>query len=71
VLVSTSTRVSPRSLERCESSRTRCSCHLGSVTLESRTAMGVLTLENLQAFLEGQEPPCRDRSPKRRPRSAA
>jgi lactate dehydrogenase-like 2-hydroxyacid dehydrogenase len=33
--------------------------HLGSATLEARTAMGLLVLDNLQAFLEGREPPCR------------
>lgn len=33
--------------------------HLGSATLETRTAMGMLVLENLQAFVEGREPPCR------------
>jgi len=33
--------------------------HLGSATLETRTAMGMLVLENLQAYLEGREPPCR------------
>jgi len=33
--------------------------HLGSATRETRTAMGMLVLENLQAFLEGREPPCR------------
>ncbi len=33
--------------------------HLGSATLETRTAMGLLVLDNLQAFLEGREPPCR------------
>ncbi len=33
--------------------------HLGSATYETRTAMGMLVLENLQAFLEGREPPCR------------
>jgi lactate dehydrogenase-like 2-hydroxyacid dehydrogenase len=33
--------------------------HLGSATLETRTAMGMLVLENLQAFLEGRDPPCR------------
>jgi lactate dehydrogenase-like 2-hydroxyacid dehydrogenase len=33
--------------------------HLGSATLETRTAMGMLVLENLQAFLAGREPPCR------------
>jgi lactate dehydrogenase-like 2-hydroxyacid dehydrogenase len=33
--------------------------HLGSATLETRTAMGMLVLENLQAFLDGREPPCR------------
>lgn len=33
--------------------------HLGSATIETRTAMGALVLENLEAFLEGREPPCR------------
>jgi lactate dehydrogenase-like 2-hydroxyacid dehydrogenase len=33
--------------------------HLGSATRETRTAMGMLVLENLQAFLDGREPPCR------------
>lgn len=33
--------------------------HLGSATLETRTAMGMLVLDNLQAFLDGREPPCR------------
>ncbi|MGQ0719631.1 MAG: 2-hydroxyacid dehydrogenase [Pseudonocardiales bacterium] len=33
--------------------------HLGSATLETRTAMGMLVLENLQDFLEGREPSCR------------
>jgi lactate dehydrogenase-like 2-hydroxyacid dehydrogenase len=33
--------------------------HLGSATLETRTAMGMLVLENLEAFLEGRDPPCR------------
>jgi lactate dehydrogenase-like 2-hydroxyacid dehydrogenase len=33
--------------------------HLGSATLETRTAMGMLVLENLEAFLSGREPPCR------------
>jgi lactate dehydrogenase-like 2-hydroxyacid dehydrogenase len=33
--------------------------HLGSATLEARTAMGMLVLDNLQAFLEGEQPPCR------------
>jgi lactate dehydrogenase-like 2-hydroxyacid dehydrogenase len=33
--------------------------HLGSATLETRTAMGMLVLENLQEFLEGHEPSCR------------
>jgi lactate dehydrogenase-like 2-hydroxyacid dehydrogenase len=32
--------------------------HLGSATLETRTAMGMLVLDNLQAFLAGREPPC-------------
>jgi lactate dehydrogenase-like 2-hydroxyacid dehydrogenase len=33
--------------------------HLGSATQETRTAMGLLVLDNLQAFLDGREPPCR------------
>lgn len=33
--------------------------HLGSATLETRTAMGMLVLDNLKAFLDGREPPCR------------
>lgn len=33
--------------------------HLGSATLETRTAMGRLVLENLDAYLDGREPPCR------------
>jgi lactate dehydrogenase-like 2-hydroxyacid dehydrogenase len=33
--------------------------HLGSATLETRTAMGMLVLENLQDFLDGREPSCR------------
>ena len=33
--------------------------HLGSATLETRTAMGMLVLENLQDFLEGRDPSCR------------
>ena len=33
--------------------------HLGSATIEARTAMGELVLENLAAFLAGEEPPCR------------
>ncbi|MQA12639.1 MAG: D-glycerate dehydrogenase [Pseudonocardiaceae bacterium] len=33
--------------------------HLGSATLETRTAMGMLVLDNLQAFLDGRQPPCR------------
>jgi lactate dehydrogenase-like 2-hydroxyacid dehydrogenase len=33
--------------------------HLGSATLETRTAMGMLVLDNLEAFLDGREPPCR------------
>jgi lactate dehydrogenase-like 2-hydroxyacid dehydrogenase len=32
--------------------------HLGSATLETRTAMGQLVLDNLEAFLDGREPPC-------------
>jgi lactate dehydrogenase-like 2-hydroxyacid dehydrogenase len=33
--------------------------HLGSATVETRVAMGMLVLENLEAFLEGREPSCR------------
>ncbi len=33
--------------------------HLGSATLETRTAMGMLVVANLQAFLDGHEPPNR------------
>ncbi|HEY3896013.1 MAG TPA: D-glycerate dehydrogenase [Pseudonocardiaceae bacterium] len=33
--------------------------HLGSATLETRTAMGMLVLQNLQDFLEGRTPSCR------------
>jgi lactate dehydrogenase-like 2-hydroxyacid dehydrogenase len=33
--------------------------HLGSATLETRTAMGMLVLDNLQDFLQGREPSCR------------
>ncbi|MPY98061.1 MAG: D-glycerate dehydrogenase [Actinophytocola sp.] len=33
--------------------------HLGSATTETRTAMGMLVLDNLQAYVEGREPPCR------------
>ena len=33
--------------------------HLGSATTETRSAMGMLVLDNLQAFLDGREPPCR------------
>lgn len=33
--------------------------HLGSATLETRTAMGMMVLDNLEAFLDGREPPCR------------
>ncbi|WP_131735796.1 2-hydroxyacid dehydrogenase [Actinomadura roseirufa] len=33
--------------------------HLGSATLETRTAMGMLVLDNLDAFLRGEEPPNR------------
>jgi lactate dehydrogenase-like 2-hydroxyacid dehydrogenase len=33
--------------------------HLGSATLETRTAMGMLVLDNLQDFLDGREPSCR------------
>lgn len=33
--------------------------HLGSATLETRTAMGMLVLDNLQDFLAGRDPSCR------------
>ena len=33
--------------------------HLGSATIGTRIAMGMLVLDNLSAFLSGQEPPCR------------
>jgi lactate dehydrogenase-like 2-hydroxyacid dehydrogenase len=33
--------------------------HLGSATLETRTAMGLLVLDNLDAFLTGNDPPNR------------
>jgi lactate dehydrogenase-like 2-hydroxyacid dehydrogenase len=33
--------------------------HLGSATLETRTAMGMLVLDNLEDFLAGREPSCR------------
>ncbi|MGH3719761.1 MAG: 2-hydroxyacid dehydrogenase [Pseudonocardiaceae bacterium] len=33
--------------------------HLGSATLETRTAMGMLVLDNLHDFLAGREPSCR------------
>ncbi|MDN5857180.1 MAG: D-glycerate dehydrogenase [Pseudonocardia sp.] len=33
--------------------------HLGSATRETRIGMGMLVLENLEAFLEGREPPNR------------
>jgi lactate dehydrogenase-like 2-hydroxyacid dehydrogenase len=33
--------------------------HLGSATLETRTAMGMLVLDNLQDFLDSREPSCR------------
>lgn len=33
--------------------------HLGSATTGTRIAMGMLVLENLAAFLAGDEPPCR------------
>jgi lactate dehydrogenase-like 2-hydroxyacid dehydrogenase len=33
--------------------------HLGSATLETRTAMGMLVLENLAEWLDGKEPSCR------------
>lgn len=31
--------------------------HLGSATIETRTAMGMLAIDNLEAVLEGREPP--------------
>jgi lactate dehydrogenase-like 2-hydroxyacid dehydrogenase len=33
--------------------------HLGSATREARTAMGMMVLDNLEAFLADREPPCR------------
>jgi lactate dehydrogenase-like 2-hydroxyacid dehydrogenase len=33
--------------------------HLGSATIETRTAMGNLVLENLASYLAGEDPPCR------------
>lgn len=33
--------------------------HLGSATAETRTAMGMMVLDNLQAYLDGHEPPSR------------
>lgn len=33
--------------------------HLGSATVETRTAMGMLVLQNLRAYLDGREPLCR------------
>jgi lactate dehydrogenase-like 2-hydroxyacid dehydrogenase len=33
--------------------------HLGSATLETRTAMGHTVIDNLEAFLAGREPACR------------
>jgi lactate dehydrogenase-like 2-hydroxyacid dehydrogenase len=33
--------------------------HLGSATEETRTAMGMAVLDNLDAFLAGREPPFR------------
>ncbi len=33
--------------------------HLGSATVETREAMGMTVLENLQAFFDGREPPNR------------
>jgi lactate dehydrogenase-like 2-hydroxyacid dehydrogenase len=33
--------------------------HLGSATVETRTAMGMLVLDDLEAFLAGREPSCR------------
>ncbi|MBW0009987.1 MAG: D-glycerate dehydrogenase, partial [Pseudonocardiales bacterium] len=33
--------------------------HLGSATRETRTAMGMLVLADLQAFLTGHPPSCR------------
>jgi lactate dehydrogenase-like 2-hydroxyacid dehydrogenase len=33
--------------------------HLGSATRQTRTAMGMLVLDNLQAYLDGREPPNR------------
>jgi glyoxylate reductase len=33
--------------------------HLGSATLETRTAMGLKAVENLRAFFRGEDPPDR------------
>jgi lactate dehydrogenase-like 2-hydroxyacid dehydrogenase len=33
--------------------------HLGSATIETRTAMGMQAAANLEAFFEGREPPNR------------
>jgi len=33
--------------------------HIGSATLETRTAMGMRAIENLRAFFAGREPPDR------------
>jgi lactate dehydrogenase-like 2-hydroxyacid dehydrogenase len=33
--------------------------HLGSATLETRTAMGMRAVENLRAFFRGEPPPDR------------
>ena len=45
----------PDALLRCP--RTVLLPHLGSATIESRTAMGMKVVDNLDAFFEGREPP--------------
>ena len=45
----------PDALLRCP--RTVLLPHLGSATIESRTAMGMKVVDNLDAFFEGSEPP--------------
>lgn len=47
----------PRAL--CELDNVVLLPHLGSATLETRTAMGMLVLDNLADFLAGREPSCR------------
>ena len=45
----------PPALLRCP--RTVLLPHLGSATIESRTAMGMRAVDNLDAFFEGRRPP--------------